>query len=79
MRCPEQERLLSTFVTKPRPDRGGLLVSKATAGEILRATEKLQSALLNSISHDLRTPLSSILRPHTLRLEDDYIDGETRR
>lgn len=36
------------------------LVSEANQSEMLRNTEKLQSALLNSISHELRTPLSSI-------------------
>ncbi len=36
------------------------LVSEATKHEMLRNTEKLQSALLNSISHELRTPLASI-------------------
>jgi len=33
---------------------------KAAQSEMLRATEKLQTALLNSISHELRTPLASI-------------------
>ena len=36
------------------------LVTAATQSEMLRNTEKLQSALLNSISHDFRTPLASI-------------------
>jgi two-component system sensor histidine kinase KdpD len=37
------------------------LVHAATQSEMLRNTEKLQSALLNSISHELKTPLSSII------------------
>jgi two-component system sensor histidine kinase KdpD len=37
-----------------------LLAESAAQSEMLRNTEKLQSALLNSISHELRTPLSSI-------------------
>ncbi len=36
------------------------LVTEATQSEMLRNTEKLQSALLNSISHELRTPLASV-------------------
>jgi two-component system sensor histidine kinase KdpD len=36
------------------------LLHAATQSEMLRNTEKLQSALLNSISHELRTPLASI-------------------
>ena len=33
---------------------------KVAQNEVLRTTEKLQTALLNSISHELRTPLASI-------------------
>lgn len=36
------------------------LAEAAGQAELLRVTENLQSALLNSISHDLRTPLASI-------------------
>jgi two-component system sensor histidine kinase KdpD len=36
------------------------LAEKARQAQVLRETERLQSALLNSISHDLRTPLASI-------------------
>jgi two-component system, OmpR family, sensor histidine kinase KdpD len=77
---PEQERLLSTSVTKAATSiERGLLAEQASQAEILRATEKLQTALLNSISHDLRTPLASITGVlSTLRLEDDWLDNETR-
>jgi two-component system, OmpR family, sensor histidine kinase KdpD len=37
------------------------LADEARNAQILEATEKLQTALLNSISHDLRTPLVSII------------------
>jgi two-component system sensor histidine kinase KdpD len=37
------------------------LAEKARSAELLEAAEKLQSALLNSISHDLRTPLVSVI------------------
>ena len=37
-----------------------ILAEAAAQSEMLRNTEKLQSALLNSISHELRTPLASI-------------------
>ena len=36
------------------------LAEQAAQAELLAATDKLQTALLNSISHDLRTPLVSI-------------------
>lgn len=41
-------------------DRLGLL-EEARAVELLREKERLQDALLNSISHDLQTPISSIV------------------
>jgi two-component system sensor histidine kinase KdpD len=37
------------------------LAGEAQNAQILRDTEKLQTALLNSVSHDLRTPLVSII------------------
>jgi two-component system sensor histidine kinase KdpD len=37
------------------------LVEEARNAQILEASEKLQTALLNSISHDLRTPLVSVI------------------
>lgn len=43
---------------------------QASQAETLRSTERLQSALLNSISHELRTPLASIMGALT-SLEDD--------
>jgi two-component system sensor histidine kinase KdpD len=58
----EQERLLRAYA-----DLSALaienvqLAEKAKKVEIFEAREKLQTAFLNSISHDLRTPLSSII------------------
>ncbi len=46
---------------------------EASQAESLRTTERLQSALLNSISHELRTPLSSIMGVLT-SLEEDESD-----
>ncbi len=37
------------------------LRQEATEAEILRRTDELKSALLNAVSHDLRTPLASII------------------
>ncbi len=47
------------------------LASKIREQIIQRQTEKLQSALLNSISHDLKTPLSSIAGSLTALLDSD--------
>jgi two-component system sensor histidine kinase KdpD len=58
---PNQRRLLETFV-----NQAALAIERAQMAEqaqqtqLLQATERLQTALLNSISHDLRTPLVSI-------------------
>ncbi|MGA3094754.1 MAG: sensor histidine kinase KdpD [Dehalococcoidales bacterium] len=38
-----------------------LLANEAQNAQVLRNTEKLQTALLNAVSHDLRTPLVSII------------------
>jgi two-component system sensor histidine kinase KdpD len=54
-----------------------ILAEQARQVELLQATEKLQTALLNSISHDLRTPLVSItgalssLREESLKLNQE--------
>jgi two-component system sensor histidine kinase KdpD len=74
-------RQLSTYVTKAASSiERALFAEEASQAEILRATEKLQSALLNSISHDLRTPLASITGVlDSLRMDEGYLDEETRR
>jgi two-component system sensor histidine kinase KdpD len=38
-----------------------LLANEAQNAQVLRDTEKLQTALLNAVSHDLRTPLVSVI------------------
>ncbi len=59
---PEQLRLFDALL-----DQGALAVERVSlANDLARArrtaeTEKLRSALLTSISHDLRTPLASVL------------------
>lgn len=47
--------------------------------ELVRETEKLQTALLNSISHDLRTPLVSIMGALSSLLEESKVDEKTRK
>ena len=47
--------------------------------ELVRETEKLQTALLNSISHDLRTPLVSIMGALSSLLEEAKVDEQTRK
>jgi two-component system sensor histidine kinase KdpD len=58
---PDQRRILEAFTNQVAlAIEGAQLVERARQTELLAATEKLQTALLNSISHDLRTPLVSI-------------------
>ncbi len=78
---PEQMHQLGVYVTKAASAiERALLAEEASQAEILRATEKLQTALLNSISHDLRTPLASITGVlSSLRMDEDWLDPQTRR
>ncbi|MBA3532328.1 MAG: sensor histidine kinase KdpD, partial [Ardenticatenales bacterium] len=73
---PGQHRLLETFVSQVALAIARTrLAEKARHAELLQVTERLQTALLNSISHDLRTPLATItgalssLRDKTIHLE----------
>jgi two-component system sensor histidine kinase KdpD len=56
------------------------LADEIDAARLLSATGKLRSALLTSLSHDLRTPLTSILGSlTTLQNLDDQIDPLSRK
>jgi two-component system sensor histidine kinase KdpD len=58
---PEQRQLFIAFAHQAAlAIERASLAEQARHTELLQATEKLQTALLNSISHDLRTPLASI-------------------
>jgi len=78
---PEQRRLLEAFASLAAVAIERVhLVEAAGLVQLLEATEKLQSALLNSISHDLRTPLVSITGALSTLQEDDVrLDEEARR
>lgn len=58
---PEQRQTLNAFANQAAValERASL-AEQAQKNKILQATEKLQTALFNSISHDLRTPLVAI-------------------
>jgi two-component system, OmpR family, sensor histidine kinase KdpD len=58
----EQLRLLQAYLDLTAVCLENIrLAEEARAAEILNAKEKLQTAILNSISHDLRTPLVSVI------------------
>jgi two-component system sensor histidine kinase KdpD len=74
---PEQERLLEAF-----PSLAAVAIERARLTEesrnaqILQASEKLQTALLNSVSHDLRTPLVSVIGAlSSLKEKDTELKG----
>ena len=77
---PDQRRLLEAFASQAALAIEHVqLAEQAQNAEVLQATEKLQTALLNSISHDLRTPLVSItgaltsLQDSNVVLQDDIV------
>jgi two-component system sensor histidine kinase KdpD len=78
---PDQRRLLGAFASQAAlAIERAQLAEQARQAEVLQATEKLQTALLNSISHDLRTPLVSITGALSSLQEDDIeLDEATRR
>ena len=77
---PEQRRLLEAFASLAAVAIERVqLADAANQVQILEATEKLQAALLNSISHDLRTPLVSITGALTSLLDEQVrMDDEAR-
>jgi two-component system sensor histidine kinase KdpD len=75
----EQRQTLSAFANQAAlAIERASLAEQARQAELLQAAEKLQTALLNSISHDLRTPLVSItgaltsLDEQSESLNDEY-------
>lgn len=69
---PEQRRLIEAFASQTAlAIERAQLAETARQAELLKQTEKLQTALLNSISHDLRTPLATITGSLSSLLEDD--------
>jgi two-component system sensor histidine kinase KdpD len=73
-------RLLTTFVSQ-----AGLYIERARlareAGrvQLLEESDRLKTALLSSVSHDLRTPLAAIKASATVLLQEDVVlDAATR-
>jgi len=78
---PEQRLTLAAFANQSAlAIERASLHEQARQTELLQATEKLQTALLNSISHDLRTPLVSITGALTsLDEQSDSLKEEYRK
>lgn len=78
---PADDRLVSAAATQigTAYERGRLRL-EATEAEILRRTDQLRAALLNAVSHDLRTPLATIMASAgSLRQEDVAWTDEERQ
>jgi two-component system, OmpR family, sensor histidine kinase KdpD len=78
---PQQRRLMEAFANQAALAIERVqLAEQARQAQLLQATEKLQTALLNSISHDLRTPLVSITGALTsLDEQSDSLNEEYRK
>jgi two-component system sensor histidine kinase KdpD len=78
---PDQFQLLEIFANQAAVAiERTRMAEQVRQAELLRETEKLQAALLSSISHDLRTPLASITGVlSTLGDDESYLDETTRR
>jgi two-component system sensor histidine kinase KdpD len=77
----DQQQLLGSFVNQAAlAITRAQLATEARRAELLQETDKLQKALLNSISHDLRTPLASVTGTLNSLLEDaPLLDVSTQR
>jgi two-component system sensor histidine kinase KdpD len=76
-----QQQLLGSFVNQAAlAITRALLAEEAQRTELLQETDKLQRALLNSISHNLRTPMASVTGALNSVLEDgNLLDASTQR
>jgi two-component system sensor histidine kinase KdpD len=78
---PDDERFILALL-----DQGAValeraeLAAEAADAEALRRSDRLRTALLNSISHDLRTPLSTVLGSTTTLIDyGDELKPDVRR
>jgi two-component system sensor histidine kinase KdpD len=78
---PEQRRLLEAFASQAAlAIERAQLATEARRAQVLQEAERFQEALLNSVSHDLRTPLASITGALSSLSEDrGSMDDPTRQ
>lgn len=76
----DNRRLLDAFATQAAMAVERIRFSRqAEQAQILQARENLERALLNSISHDLRTPLVSVTGVLTSLKEGTHLSDRSRR
>jgi two-component system sensor histidine kinase KdpD len=77
---PKQRRLMEAFANQASlAIERAQLAEAARQAQVLQAAERLQTALLNSVSHDLRTPLVSITGALSSLEEDGALHDEASR
>jgi two-component system sensor histidine kinase KdpD len=77
---PEQRRLLGAFASQAALAMERVeLAEEARRGDIAREIERLHTALLHSISHDLQAPLASITEALTTLADHTPADESVRR
>ncbi|MBI2909471.1 MAG: sensor histidine kinase KdpD [Chloroflexi bacterium] len=77
---PDERLQLDTFASQAAlAIERAQLVESARQAKLLQAAEKLQTALLSSISHDLRTPLAAIIGILSTLSDDARLDEDTQR
>ena len=81
MFTPDERRLLDALLDQTAVAIERVrLAQEIDDAKVLAETERLRSALLTSISHDLATPLAAILGAATsLQQYDELYDSATRR
>ncbi|HVA90901.1 MAG TPA: ATP-binding protein, partial [Chloroflexota bacterium] len=77
---PEREHLLTTFANGATIalEQARLMREEQTT-TLVRESDRLKSALLSSVSHDLRTPLAGIKAAASSLLQDDVVWNEEDR
>jgi two-component system sensor histidine kinase KdpD len=77
---PEQRQLLETFASQAAVAiERARLAEQSQQAHLSRETERLQTVILNAISHDLRTPLASIVGALSSLIEQEASLDETAR
>ena len=78
---PSERRLLPAFVSQlARSLERDHLRQLATEAEALARADELRNALLRSVSHDLRTPITTLLAHlESLQMEEAPLDEQERR
>ena len=80
LRFTARQHLLEVFASRTALALGRAIVEETSRQtQVLRQADKMQKALLNSISHNLRTPLSTVTGALETLLQDSAVLDEATR